>query len=75
MWIDCITEDGDSFEAVAISSLQHMCCFMQTALLHPEWAAGFLAAARGGTPMSEQSHEEARTLMFLFPVALPRDAA
>ena len=70
-WEDLILEDGDDFESVVKVSLQQACCMVEAALLRPEWAAGFLAAARGGAVLSERSDMEADEFTRMFPVAMP----
>jgi len=70
-WIGLLLEDGDDFETVAKVSLQQACCMVEAALLRPEWAAGFLAAARGGAVLSARSDMEADEFTRMFPVAMP----
>lgn len=67
-WRGVITEEGDDFDAVAIASLQYATAMIETALHHPEWAAGFVKLARGrhreGTP--DDWHE----ITEVFPVEM-----
>ena len=68
-WCELILDDGDGFEVVAKTSLQQACCMLEAGLLRPEWAAGFLAAARGGAVFSEWSDMEADKVTRMFPVS------